>query len=422
MQLNYLLFALYLIIVSALILRVRFIKNAGISSGNLLTLFWLKILAGIAIGWISIHIYGPGNDYWDTNDYALEEYRLLQTNPLKYLVNIFTSDYRGGYAGMFSSGNSYWNDLKGNIVIKLVSVFNIFSRGDYYINSLFFNAIIFFGHVILYRLFIKMFPGRQWMVIVGCFLVPSTLYFSSGIHKDGLVFLMLAVLIYCTHQSLVKNAFSGRRILLIALSLVLLFLLRNFVCLALLPALFAWILVTKTKWPPLPVFASVYLLGGVLFFNIDKLVPNIRPMDIIIAKQNEYLKLEKAATQMALTPLQPNFKSFVTNAPQAVNHAFLRPYLWELPVKTMLPLCIELFACQVLMILFIFFRRRNFDPFNKTYLLFAVFFILTVFTITGYIVPNLGSLVRYRSIYLPLIITPLLCLLKWGGPSRIQIN
>ena len=73
-------------------LRTPFIKNAGIGSGTLLTLFLLKILAGIAIGWVSIHIYGPGNDYWDTNDFAKEEYQILQTNPLKYLINIFTSD------------------------------------------------------------------------------------------------------------------------------------------------------------------------------------------------------------------------------------------------------------------------------------------------------------------------------------------
>jgi hypothetical protein len=194
--LNYLLFAFYLVILCSLLLRVPFIKNAGIGSGTLLSLFLLKILAGIAIGWIAIHIYGPGNDYWDTNDYAREEFQLLQTNPVKYLINIFTSSYQGGYGGVFSSGNSYWNDLKGNIVIKLVSIFNIFSRGDYYINSLFFNFIIFFAHVILYRLFIKIYPDRQVWVIIGCFLLPSTLYFSSGIHKDGLVLLLMAVLIY----------------------------------------------------------------------------------------------------------------------------------------------------------------------------------------------------------------------------------
>lgn len=420
---NYLLFAFYLIILSSLILRVPFIKNAGISSGTLLSLFLLKILAGIAIGWIAIHIYGPGNDYWDTNEYAREEYQLLQTDPFKYLINIFTSDYQGGYTGIFSSGNSYWNDLKGNIVIKLVSVFNIFSRGDYYINSLFFNFIIFFAHVILYRLFIKMFPGRQVLVFIGCFLLPSTLYFSSGIHKDGMVFLMLAVTIYCVYESMIKNRFNAKRVLLIMVSLAFLFLLRNFICLALLPALFAWILVTKMKWPAAPVFTAVYLVCGLLVFTIDSIVPKIKPLEIITAKQTEYLKLEKAATQMELTALQPGFKSFASNAPQALNHAFLRPYLWELPVKSILPLSIELFVYQVLMVLMIFFKRRECTTDQKQFLFFAIFFTISTFLIIGYIVPNLGSLVRYRSLYYPLLITPALCFINWEKlPGWLQIK
>lgn len=412
-QLNYLLFAFYLVILCSLMLRVPFIKHAGIRPGFLLSLFLLKILAGIAIGWIAIHIYGPGNDYWDTNDYALEEYQLLQTNPVKYLINIFTSGYQGGYAGMFSSGDSYWNDLKGNIVIKLVSVFNIFSRGDYYINSLFFNFIIFFGHVILYRLFIKMFPGKQILVIIGCFLLPSTLYFASGIHKDGLVFLMLAIVIYSVYESIVKAHFNIKRVLLIIVSLTLLFLLRNFIFLALIPALLAWLLVTKTKWPALPVFAVFYLLCVLFVFTIDKVVPEIKPLEIIIAKQTEYLKLKKAATQIELTPLQPTFKSFVSNVPQAINHSFMRPYIGELPVKSILPVSIELLACQILILLLVFSGSNDLKYVNKPFLLFSFCFVFTVFLIIGYIVPNLGSLVRYRSLYLPLMITPVLCCINW---------
>lgn len=414
MALNYLLFAVYLILLCWLILRVPFIKNAGISSGVLLSLFLIKMLAGIAIGWISIHIYGPGNDYWDVNDYALEEYQILLTNPGKYFTNLFTSDYQDGYTGIFSSYGSYWNDLKSNIIIKLVSIFNIFSRGDYYINSLFFNFLVFFGHIILYRLFIKIYPGRETLVIIGCFLLPSALYFSSGIHKDGIVFLMLAILIYSVYLSLLKNRFSIKRLLLICISLFLLFLTRNFICLALAPALAAWILSAKAKWPAVPTFATVYVFTGLLFFNISSLTGKINPPGLITKKQSEYLNLKAAATQIELTPLRPTFKSFATNAPEAVNHSFLRPYLWEAPVKSLLPLCIELFFYQILFILFLFFRRKGLNPVDKPFLFFAIFFTFTVFIIIGYIVPNLGSLVRYRSLYLPLIITPILCSIDWN--------
>jgi len=421
--LNYLLFVVYLVILSWLLLRVPFIKNAGISNRFILGLFLIKILAGIAIGWISIHIYGPGNDYWDLNDFAREEYQLLLTNPARYLSNIFTSDYEGGYRGIFSSFNSYWNDLEGNIIIKLVSIFNIFSRGDYYINSLFFNFIIFFGHVILYRLFILVFPGtpavasghgavgRQILVIIGCFLLPSTLYFTSGIHKDGMVFLMLAVLVYSVYQSLNKKSFSARRSVLIVTALLFLFLMRNFVFLALLPAVFAWILAYRIKWNAWVTFAAVYLFCGILFFTASYIYPAFDPPAIIIKKQVDYINLPVASTQIPLTPLQPNFKSFVSNAPQALQHSFLRPYPGEQPLQSLLPFSIELLLYLVLLLLLIFFRRKNARVAGNGFLLYVLFFTLTVFLFIGYIVPNLGSLVRYRSLFLPFLITPALCLL-----------
>jgi hypothetical protein len=142
-------------------------------------------------------------------------------------------------------------------------------------------------------------------------------------------------------------------------------------------------------------------------------VSKIRPLEIITKKQTEYLALTGAATKIELTPLQPSFKSFAGNAPQALNHSLLRPYLWEVPASSMLPLCIELFLYQLLLLIFIFFRREDEDPANKPFLLFAICFTLSVFMVIGYIVPNLGSLVRYRSLYLPLIITPLLCCMNW---------
>ncbi|MGB4845245.1 MAG: hypothetical protein WBP16_12335 [Ferruginibacter sp.] len=411
---NYLLFIIYLVILCWLLLRMPFIKTLGIDNRVIIGLFLFKILAGIAIGWISIHIYGPGNDYWDVHDFALEEYKLLFTDPGKYFSNIFTSDYQNAYAGVFSSGDSYWNDLKGNIVIKMVSVFNIFSRGDYYINSLFFNFIIFFGHVILYRLFIKLYPDSRIPVIIGCFLLPSTIYFSSGIHKDGLVFLMMAVLIYCVYQSLLKSSITVRRLILIIISLVLLFLLRTFVFLALVPALFAWAIAAKTKWPAFITFTAIYVLSALIIFNINSVSNKIQPLNIIIARQKIYKELPVAATQIPLTALQPTFKSFAANATEALNHSLLRPYLWELPVKSLLPLAVELFIYQLLFLLLIFYRVKQAGALNHPFLFFAFGFTLTVLLMIGYIVPNLGTLVRYRSIYLPLIITPVLCIINWN--------
>lgn len=399
--------------------RVPFVKRSGISSRVIIGLFAFKIVAGIAIGWLSLHFYGAGNDYWDMNTEAWKEYQLLITDPGKYFTNLFTSGYPDGYSGFFSSVNSFWNDLKGNIIIKLVSVFNILSRGDYYINSLFFNFLVFFGHVALYRVFTKAYPGRNVLVIIGCFLLPSTIYFSSGIHKDGIVFLMLSILVYCIYQSLQQNRVIKKYGLLIITSLIFLLLIRHFIFIALVPALIAWIISVKFKQAPLKVFAITYLVAGLLLFNINSLISAAKPLEIITQKQYDYLHLQKSDTEVSLDSLQPNFKSFAINAPRAFNHVLLRPYIWELPVKSLLPLNIELLIYQILFLAFLFFRIKATNGSNTLFIYFAVAFTLTIFLLIGYIVPNLGSIVRYRSLYLPLIITPLLCSIDWDKVKKI---
>ena len=408
-SLNYLLFVVYGVVFCMLLMRSSFITNSGLNSRMILLLFMFKAIAGIAIGWLSLHFYNTGNDYWDVNREGWKEYQLLWSNPHDYFTNIFRSAYPNGYAGLFDSFQSFWNDLKNNLIIKLVSVFNIFSRGNYYINSLFFNFIVFFGHVALYRVFIKIYRGQTYRVIIGCFLLPSLLYFSSGIHKDGIVFLMLAILVYAVFMSLQKNKFNLKRIAIIAMALLILFLTRNFVCIALLPALTAWILSAKIKAPPLISFAVVYLLAGLLFFNFNSIFPAADPLKTIVEKQSDFLQLPHPSTAIQLDTLYPRFSSFMHNAPQSFNHLLMRPYLMELPSTILLPMNIELFIYQLLFIIFLFFHKRDQNINRDTFIPFAIFFTLTVFLFIGYIVPNLGSLIRYRSLYLPYIITPILC-------------
>jgi len=417
--LNYLLFLVYLVPLCWLLLRIPFVKKAGIDSSILTGLFLFKVAAGIAIGWISLNIYGAGNDYWDLNKEGWIEYQLLISDPREYFSNIFTSPYPAGYGGMFGPLDSFWNDLRNNIVIKILSVFNIFSRGDYYINSLFFNFLIFFGHIALYRVFIKVYPGRLIRVIIGCFLLPSMIYFSSGIHKDGLVFLMLAILVYCIFFSLQQNRFTKKRILFAGISLVLLFLLRNFIVFALIPAAFAWVLSAIAKWHPFKSFAIVYLAAGILIFSLGAIPGVFNPLEIISQRQSDYLSLGPSATQIELKILSPDLKSFMSNTPQALNHVLMRPYLTELPVSSILPLGIELAFYQFLLLLFLFFRRKNPDPANRSFLYFALFFSFSGLLLIGYIVPALGALVRYRSLYLPFIITPLICQVDWGKIKRL---
>jgi hypothetical protein len=265
------------------------------------------------------------------------------------------------------------------------------------------------GHIAFYGVFIHLYPNRKMAVITSCFLLPSMLYFSSGIQKDGIVFMALGFLCYVVFHSLQQGRVSAKRLLIVISCLVALFFIRSYVPILILPALLIWIAVDKYKLPPLISFITGYVIAGLLFFNLHYLTGNFNPLDAVTKKQEAFFMLPRATTEITLDTLHSSFKSFVQNAPQALNHSLLRPYLTELPVKSMLPLNIEAFIYQFAFLLFLFFRYKTDVTQQNPFIYFGIFFSLILLLFIGYIVPNLGSIVRYRSIYLIFLLTPVLC-------------
>jgi hypothetical protein len=414
---DYILFVFYLLLFCWLVTKVSFIKNSGLNNRYIVVLFLIKIAAGLAIGWLS-YFMDIKNDYWIVNREAWIEYQLLWNNPKEYFTNIFHSHYTQGYGGLFDSFQSFWNDLRNNIIIKFISVCNIFSRGNYYVNSIFFNFFCFFGHVAFYRVFIQIFKKQQLAVIIGCFLLPSMLYFTSGIQKDGIIFIALGFLSYAVFQSLQQNRFSKKRLFIIVLGFVSLFLIRSYVLLNLLPALVLWVLLAKFKWSALKTFVMGYIIMGLIFFNFNSIVHSFNPLKTVSDKQAAFFTLPIANTQIGTDTLYPTFKSFLYNAPQAYNHVLLRPYINEVPAKSFLPITIELAIYQLLFLLFLFFKRKDATGADNPFILFGIFFTLTMFLFIGYIMPNLGSIVRYRSVYLVFLLTPVICKINWEKIAR----
>ena len=411
----YLLFIFYLALACFIMTRITFTKNAGLSSRLVLILFLLKLFAGVLIGWMSQKFYPQGNDYWGLNDAGWKEYHLLMADPKKFFTEIFVSPYQNGYDGFFNSIGSYWNDLKNTLIGKLLAFCNILSRGNYYINSIFFNFAGFLGHMALYRVFADIYKGKKWPVIIGCFLLPSTLYFSAGIHKDLIVFSMLGLYCYALYFSL-KNKLTAGYLITALLSFVVLLFIRNFVAMAIIPATMAYIIAARKKWNRYIVFAAVYSIGFIMLLLLQIVKPSVQPLEVITQKQRDFFDLPIASSQLNTHVLEPNIQGFVRNAPQAIDHALLRPYVWE-PITTFLvPLSIELFIYELLFILMLFWYRKN--QLETPFILFGLMICLPMLLLTGYIVPNIGSIVRYRSLYLPFLITPILCSINWGNFQR----
>jgi hypothetical protein len=410
---TYFLFAIYTVLFCWLITRVRFFKNSGLNMQWLIGLFLLKVMAGMAYGWYytQINNYTVAADTWRFFYDAKLETQLLLKNPLRYFSNIFDNPHDKQYRHLFSPVNSYWKDLKELYMVKLVSVFNLLSGSRYYVNVIFYSFITFIGPVAFLKIMNDVFPGRIRILAVGTFLLPSFLFWSSGIHKDGFVFMLLAMASYYFYFGLKEQKLNWKRLTLTAFITLLIFPVRNHVVLAAIPGFAAWWLAEKyfkQKWIA---FALVTVIGITAFFTSKYIHPKLDLPISIVLRQKDFKKLGGNSI-LPLRPLKATFSSFTANAPQALNHTLARPYLPEVQSPVYLLSALELIFLWL--VIFIWFFRFTGNPYQHSVVLFFFMISMALLVLTGYIVPQLGAIVRYRSIFLPLLMVPILATSKWS--------
>ena len=407
---NYILFAFYLLLFSWILTRVKFIKNAELGFRNIILLFLLKVFVGIIYGMVTRS--SAISDNWEMHAEGVNEFHLLFNDPKSYIMNVFHDDYKNDYAGLLDTTDSYWNVLRSRLMAKLLSIFDIFSGCSYYVNTIFYNFLVFFGFIAIYRIYKSIFPDKQTLLIIGVFLLPSLLYFSSGIHKDGLIFLGIATTCYNMLKLLRGNRKIVSRVALIILGLSTIFLLRNFVLITLLPALLALWLALRNREYVARTFAITYLLFTVLFFSLHYVGKTADLPRYVSERQIAFNRISRdAGSAINVNLLFPTFRSFFNNGPQALNHSLMRPYVSEKHTFSYVFLSVEILAYELLFLLFFFSlpKRGKQEPF----VYFGIFFALSMMMIIGYTIPVVGAIVRYRSIYFPFLIVPLLCSLEW---------
>ncbi len=125
-----------------------------------------------------------------------------------------------------------------------------------------------------------LFPGKRQALMLSAFIIPSFIYWTSGLHKEGLIFLAISLIIYHLYFGWKEKRYSVKRWLSILSGLAILLVLRKFLMVLVVPAVLAWLL--ASRWPKygLFIFASVYFFFGIVFFNAG-----ILTQDLIFPRQ-----------------------------------------------------------------------------------------------------------------------------------------
>jgi len=414
--LYYLLFIVYLFFAGVLLTKSRFIVSTGLSKKEILLLFVLKLVAGfVYLRWI-LYAYPNTNDYEILNGYGQDEYAMLMDKPALFIKSIFHSNY-AEYGNFFGSFNSYWNDLRVNILAKFLGILNIFTQGNIFLNTLFFCFLAFFAHMTLYKIFNKIYPQKKWPILLCTLAIPSLLYASTLPGKDSVTFMALCFSCYSLVQ-LFKQGSSFKHLVSLIFFAIILLLIRNFVFFVLMPGIVAWVLAEKKPIPAGKIFVIVYAIS-IFFIGLSVGWQNpLSPYQIIKSKQKDFAALE-GTTTISMDTLQPGIKSIGLQTLKSVNRVIMRPYIWESFSSPLVFPALEILCIQILLLLFIFYGNKG-ALFKTPFIYFSLFFSISILFFIGFIVPNLGAINRYRAIYLPFLLTPLCCVIPWKNLPLVK--
>jgi hypothetical protein len=388
----------YLLLTIVLIINIPFFKKTNLGSPWLVGLFLSRILAGVAYGYI--HAHPPPHigltDTWKFFNESLPETALLKLNPSAFIQDLLPNNSTGFH--LFSTQHNYWNNIKFTLMVKLAAVFNLFSFGNYYVNLIFYNFLCFVGSILLFQVLEEKLKNKFLSIGIS-FLIPSVAFWGSGFHKEGLILTSLSALIFYVE----KLVITKRYVLLFPtiFFLFLLLLLRTNILFALLPALLGWILSMKHPNNSLKLFLAVNILSSIFFFTSKFLFASIDIPKYVAERQWEFIQLQ-GKTMVQVPKLQPNFEGFVQNFPSAVNMAFVRPYLGEGGIAY-IPFFVETFLIVIITILGIVLLVIKKEKL-PIFFMFCLNFSILLLLIIGYTIPNVGAIIRYKSIALPFLL------------------
>jgi hypothetical protein len=405
---TWIIFFVYIAFFCWLITVLPFFKRSGLSKRILCALFLIKIIAGVAyFQFYCLPANKPGSDTWKFYNRSVPETDLLLRHPGTFARDLFASRYSSS-GNLFSDRQSYWNDVKDELMVKLMALTNVFTGKNYYANIIWFNFFFFFGLIAFYRLMREISNAYKWLLIGATCLIPSFLFWCSGIHKDGLIFSALGLILYSFHHVLLRKGVLGNSIIIL-FSLLLVFFLRNYIVLALVPSLLIGAFIHLFPARKLFIMASAIIIGTVIIFSGKYIHPALNIPAFIVDKQQQFKKLQ-GGSAIETPELQATFSSFVSFFPTAIEVAFIRPFPTEKGLNAkiasleIIVFWITLFIC--------FYKMRSINsvpPLVWVCWLFA----LIVLVIIGYTVNFSGAVVRYRSLVLPLLLVPAIASLRY---------
>ena len=408
----------YAILFLLLIRKLPFFRLEGLHRNTIPIIFIIKILAGLLVYLVYTRYYPDRRtaDIFKYFDDSKVMYDALFTSPGDFLSMITgTHNDSPHFAQYYNQMNNWYRVYESNIyndshtIIRLNAVLRIFSFGFYNVHTVFMCFFSLAGLTGIYRFLSARLSDRRYLLMISIFLLPSVLFWGSGVLKEGLLFLGLGMLLWHIWLILHKRAILLSSVM-IAGSMVLLLYTKFYIIIIMIPLLVAylWCHFTKGKRALLK-YAVVLALFITAGLNMHYLFPHLNFLHLMVHKQHDFIALAQSVNSgsvLAVRPLEDNILSLITNLPQALYNSMFLPWFFQGGSVLTIFAGMENLLIILLLIITLLLSRFRIKDLSSFYL--CVFFALGIFALTGLTTPVVGAIVRYKVPALPFLVTAMI--------------
>lgn len=393
----------------------------------------VKIIGALAVGLIYQFYYGGG----DTFNYHTHGSRIVWEafgeSPWKWAKLVFGDgkDEIGIYS--YSSRILFFRDPSSYAVVRVASIFDLFTFSTYSATALLFAAFCFAGMWMLFLTFYANYADVRWQLAVAIFFIPSVFFWGSGLLKDTLTLGSVGIATYALHRLFIQRRFEITSLVLSGLAFGALYQVKLYILLVYLPSAIVWIFLENlerirsgiVKIMMFPIVLSMAI--GIGYFamlkasedNAKYSVNAIAKTAQITAYDIRYYTGKDAGSGYSLGELDGTFSSMISLAPQAINVSLFRPYIWEVNNPLMLLSAVESLIFLVFTLYVIVTSNiRLLRSISQPNVLFSLMFSLTFAFAVGVSTYNFGTLVRYKIPMMPFFALALILTMDYSKRAR----
>jgi hypothetical protein len=396
--------------IGALILYVYKYLNNDKQFTYLLPGYFAKSIGGFIFTMIYVFYYDGEGDTFFYYEGSLKLANIFWQSP-KFYFDLMIANSHDAQA-ILKNGNEFIQMSATEeewFMVRLISPLTILGLRTYLGVTFFMSFISFLGSYKIYQLMINiMGQERKKLIFIINFLIPSVLFWGSGLLKDTITLSCFYFFLFFMYQILILGKIRLRNIFFILLFGLIIFQLKAYILICLILWFFVvlfFVFIKKSKNPIVKFLMLPYLLVFVIGTGYSGLQLLLVKSDeykseLILSKIEGYQSYHQSLGGSVYNLGQVEYTEIglLKKFPQALNVSLFRPYPWE--SNTFMVLINSMESMILLFFLFYVLFKFKFSFFkelkNSPFLIGAFIFILIFSFFIGITSYNFGALSRFK--------------------------